>query len=106
VAPSTTVVRKSSEHVAPPRDLRARVLREGKNAMVLLWFTPSGTSPLTDAECRVAVAIARGRSNAEIARELGVAVRTVANQVAAVLRKLRASSRSEVAARFGIADMA
>lgn len=106
MAASRTVVRKSSEHVAPPPDLRARILREGKNETVLLWFTPSGTSPLTDAECRVAVAIARGRSNAQIAQELGVAVRTVANQVAAILRKLGASSRSEVAAKFGIADMA
>jgi DNA-binding NarL/FixJ family response regulator len=72
---------------------------------VLLWFTPSGTDSLTDAECRVAIALTKGLSNSDIAREHGVSVRTVANQVAAILKKLGAASRSEVAAKFGIGDL-
>jgi DNA-binding NarL/FixJ family response regulator len=74
--------------------------------MALIWFTPSGRGVLTDAECRVAVAITRGWSNARIARENRTTVRTVANQVASLLKKLGVSSRTGVAARFGIADIA
>jgi DNA-binding CsgD family transcriptional regulator len=92
---------------APPKDLDAHVLRDGEEELVVLSFTPTGRgrNALTDAEIRVTIGIAAGRSNAEIARGLGVSVRTVANQVASVLKKLRASSRNEVAARFGIAQL-
>lgn len=84
----------------PPDDSEAYVLED--ESAVVLSFTPRGTSALTGAELRVTVGIASGRSNAEIASALGVSVRTVANHVAAVLKKLGASSRNHVAARFGI----
>jgi DNA-binding CsgD family transcriptional regulator len=87
---------------APPKDLDAHVLRQGEEELVVLSFTPTGRSTLTDAEIRVAIGIAAGRSNAEIARRQGVSVRTIANHVASVLKKLGASSRNEVAARFGV----
>lgn len=55
---------------------------------------------LTEAERRVAVAVLAGRSNAAIARDRGTSVRTVANQVASVLRKCGVSSRRELALRL------
>jgi DNA-binding NarL/FixJ family response regulator len=48
---------------------------------------------LTKAEHAVATAIVRGLSNAEIAAERGVSARTVANQVARLLRKTNTTSR-------------
>ena len=81
-----------------------RFLRPSDQQRAVLWFTPTACT-LTEAECRVAVGISRGWSNARIATEHGVTVRTVANQVASVMKKMGASSRSEVAAKFGIGDM-
>lgn len=52
---------------------------------------------LTDAECRVAALIAEGLTNAQIARARGTSTRTVANQVASILAKLRLSSRVGIA---------
>jgi DNA-binding CsgD family transcriptional regulator len=81
------------------------VLRDGDDRVVVLSFSPTGRNPLTDAEIRVAIGVAQGRSNREIAHGLGLSVRTVANHLASVLKKLGASSRSEVVARFGIEDL-
>jgi DNA-binding NarL/FixJ family response regulator len=39
-----------------------------------------------------------GKRNADIARERGTSVRTVANQVAAIFRKLKVRSRAELVA--------
>lgn len=52
--------------------------------------------PLTPAEREVARFAALGLSNKEIARRRGRAVRTVANQVAAILEKLGLSSRAQL----------
>lgn len=54
---------------------------------------------LTTAERGVAKLAARGLANSEIARRRGTSVRTVANQMAAILRKLGCDSRRELAAR-------
>ena len=51
---------------------------------------------LTDAEADVAKMIAAGRSNAEIAEARSVSVRTIANQVASIFRKVGVSSRSDL----------
>jgi DNA-binding NarL/FixJ family response regulator len=85
-----------------PGDLRVKVLRKGPRELVVLSFTPRGGGSMSAAELRVAAAMARGHSNAAIAHSHGVSTRTVANQVAAVLRKLGVSNRAEVAAIFGI----
>jgi DNA-binding NarL/FixJ family response regulator len=53
---------------------------------------------LTTAEREIARGIGAGMSNAEIAQARGTAGRTVANQVASILRKLGLSSRIEIAA--------
>jgi DNA-binding NarL/FixJ family response regulator len=54
----------------------------------------------TAAEREVALLIGRGFFSAEIAAARGVALRTVANQVAALFRKLGASSRVDVARKI------
>ena len=52
--------------------------------------------PLTPSERQVLACIARGMSNAEIAASRKTSVRTVANQVASLLRKMGATSRVEL----------
>jgi DNA-binding CsgD family transcriptional regulator len=53
---------------------------------------------LTAMQQRVALLAAAGRTNAEIAQELFLSVRTVESHLAAVYRKLDARSRTELAA--------
>jgi DNA-binding NarL/FixJ family response regulator len=55
---------------------------------------------LSVAEREVATAVLRGESNARIAKRRGTSVRTTANQVASVFRKLGVRSRSELAAAW------
>ncbi|MBX7195259.1 MAG: helix-turn-helix transcriptional regulator, partial [Sandaracinaceae bacterium] len=55
---------------------------------------------LTPAEHDVLELVMRGATNAEIGRARGRAERTVANQVASLLRKLEAGSRTELAAQL------
>jgi DNA-binding NarL/FixJ family response regulator len=65
-------------------------------------FEPSpGFLGLTAAEVEVAKLAVSGLSNRAIAEKRGSSVRTVANQMAAVLQKLGATSRIQVAARLG-----
>lgn len=61
-------------------------------------------SALTQAERAVLDHLVSGASNAEIARARGASVRTVANQVASLLKKLSAGSRFELVRRYGRAD--
>jgi DNA-binding NarL/FixJ family response regulator len=53
---------------------------------------------LSPAELEVALLIARGMSNAEIARSRGTSVRTVANQVRSIFMRLDVDCRRKVAA--------
>jgi DNA-binding NarL/FixJ family response regulator len=52
---------------------------------------------LTDAEWRVAEAIAQGLSNKEIAAALGLSIRTIENHVSRILAKKHFSNRVEIA---------
>lgn len=52
---------------------------------------------LTEAEQRVAKAVARGLSNKEIAVELELSVRTIENHISRILSKLGLSNRVEIA---------
>lgn len=52
---------------------------------------------LTDAEWRVAEAVARGLSNKEIARELNLSLRTVEGHISRILDKKNLSNRVELA---------
>ena len=56
---------------------------------------PAERSRLTRTEAPLARALARGLTNAAIAGARGVSVRTVANQLAALYRKLGVASRRE-----------
>ncbi|HSC86782.1 MAG TPA: helix-turn-helix transcriptional regulator [Polyangiaceae bacterium] len=68
-------------------------------AALLLGPPPERGRPegLTAAECEVLEMVRSGHSNAEIAAQRATSPRTVANQIARVLRKLGASSRRQVA---------
>lgn len=58
-------------------------------------------SALTPAERDIAALVAAGLDNSEIATRRGTSVRTVANQVASILRKLRLDSRRQVMLSWG-----
>jgi DNA-binding CsgD family transcriptional regulator len=57
---------------------------------------PNWQTLLTNTEAEIAREVLAGLSNAEIARKRGTAVRTIANQVASIYRKLRVRSRLEL----------
>lgn len=88
----------------PPElvDLRSSTFRIGGQRMLVISYAASAKEPdnLTEGEAEVARLAADGRSNAEIAKARGTAARTVANQMASILRKLGLSSRRELATRY------
>lgn len=55
---------------------------------------------LTDAEWRIAEAVARGLSNKEIAAELNLSVRTIENHISHILSKKQFANRVEIARHF------
>jgi DNA-binding NarL/FixJ family response regulator len=55
------------------------------------------TEPLTDREAQVLSLLAEGRSNAQIARSLGLTLKTVQNYVSRVLDKLQVNDRTQAA---------
>jgi DNA-binding NarL/FixJ family response regulator len=92
-----------NDETSAPAELRVSMLRVGAHELAVLSFPiKHKTLPddLTGSERAIGVALARGRSNREIAETRGTSVRTVANQVASLLRKLGVSSRAEAGALF------
>jgi DNA-binding NarL/FixJ family response regulator len=79
--------------------LRVTTFEAGPDTFAILSFPldelplPESLSAAEKAVCRL---VLTGASNAEIARQRRTSVRTVANQVAAILKKLGAGSRSEL----------
>jgi DNA-binding CsgD family transcriptional regulator len=72
---------------------------------VFSWDVETEQAPvLTPAEAAVLRLVVDGASNAEIARARSTSVRTVANQVASLLRKLDAESRFDLVRRYGAGD--
>lgn len=88
--------------LAAPSELHAITFQDDGVRYLMLSFPVQGGEPaplLTTAEREVLQGVLAGRTNAAIARERGTAVRTVANQVAALFRKFGASSRLDLARR-------
>jgi DNA-binding CsgD family transcriptional regulator len=79
-------------------------VRAGAEEIAIFSFPihESGERALTLAEHDIAQRLLAGHSNARIARERGTSERTVANQVASILRKMRVRSRSELVASHAL----
>lgn len=81
-------------------DFRAAAFTTGDATFIVMSLpSPDGAGPaLTAAEREVRDALVRGETNNQIAAARGTSVRTVANQVASLMRKLGVGSRAELAA--------
>jgi DNA-binding CsgD family transcriptional regulator len=90
----------------PPRGLSVeRLSLDSDELLVFEWNADApAVEPLPDlsrAEHDVLARVVRGESNAAIARARKTSVRTVANQVASLLRKTGCGSRFELIKRYG-----
>lgn len=77
-----------------------RFRHRGVRGIALSVPLPSPPDRLTEAELEVARLAVEGLDNKSIAARRGTSVRTVANQLASVYRKLGVSSRAELAATW------
>jgi DNA-binding CsgD family transcriptional regulator len=95
--------RSRREPPRPPPDPQALQSEDGE-VVILSFAIPDGEpSALSPVESEVVALVLQGHSNSEIARLRGTSVRTVANQVASVFRKLGVRSRLELVAHAAIA---
>ena len=76
------------------------VFGAGAAARVLAGGRRTYAADLTEREAEVLALVAAGRSNPEIARELGVSVKTVQNHVSHVLTKLQVRDRTQAVLRI------
>jgi DNA-binding NarL/FixJ family response regulator len=88
-----------------PRVQSAQFRFAGRDFLVvsLAGDEPELLADLPPAERDVALAVLRGRSNAEIARARGTSLGTIAKQVASIFRRLGVASRAELAGRLSAA---
>lgn len=80
---------------------------DGEELFVFSWSAKRAVKPpaLSPAEAEVLARVVGGESNAAIAKARKTSVRTVANQVASLLRKTGAASRFELIRRYaGVVD--
>lgn len=89
----------------PPPDVAAYRVDGEDDLVLFVWEArppaeSRGGRALSAAEHEVLDLVVEGKSNAEIARARGTSVRTVANQVARMLKKLGAGSRFELIGRI------
>jgi DNA-binding CsgD family transcriptional regulator len=94
------VATASSVDVPVPAGLRAtRVDLAGDSYVVMTFPTRAWEVPdcLTRAEREVAHAMLSGATNAQIAEQRSISVRTVAHQIGSIFEKLAVSSRAELA---------
>lgn len=73
----------------------------GEQIVLFVWQSEESSQPLASGEREVLQLVLEGHSNAEIGAARGTSARTVANQVASLLRKLGARSRFELIGRSG-----
>lgn len=71
------------------------------DVVVFVWESEQASNPLAPGEREVLRLLLAGHSNIEIATARGTSVRTIANQVASLLKKLGARSRFELIGRLG-----
>ncbi len=97
-------LRSRREPPHPPPELQALQSDDGEVA-ILSFAIPDGEQPraLSAVESEVVALVLQGHSNREIAVLRRTSVRTVANQVASVYRKLGVRSRLELVAHAAIA---
>lgn len=92
-----------NELLAVVRSILNRVQRTHAQIARLVGETTGGESvgfhdeALTEAEERIAVAVAQGLSNKEIAAELNISIRTVENHISHILSKKNFGNRVEIA---------
>lgn len=88
----------------PPKNLRVEYSGDGQTVAILSFDVDDDdkTGELTSAEREVALLALGGKSNNEIAEARHCSVRTVANQLQSVFRKLGIRSRAELAAKASI----
>lgn len=81
-----------------PAGLRLEGAAEAGGKLVVSFKLPDTDwrEVLTPTEAEIAREVLAGLSNAEIARKRGTALRTIANQVASIYRKLQVRSRLEL----------
>jgi len=89
--------------IAVPPDLVASELVVGARRLLVVSFPVEGSSlgherfaELTTTEHEIALLLLEGKKNAQIAKVRRTSARTVANQVASILRKLGVASRREL----------
>ena len=87
-----------------PKNLRVEYSGDGQTVAILSFDVDDGdkTTELTSAEREVALLALAGKSNNEIAEARHCSVRTVANQLQSVFRKLGIRSRAELAAKASL----
>jgi DNA-binding CsgD family transcriptional regulator len=97
---------RSAVGLQPPEDLVVHSFVLGSDEYLLLDFPLRNgrrgvgfTNGLTPGERAVLELILGGQSTSEIARARGTSLRTVANQIAAIYRKVGVRSRRELFAR-------
>ncbi len=90
---------KRLESIEPPPNLTAEKIDD--ELVVFTWDIARPPSELTSAERAVLARVVRGESNRAIASARKTSVRTIANQVASLLRKTGATSRFDLIRRFG-----
>jgi DNA-binding NarL/FixJ family response regulator len=84
-----------------PKSARASRFGFGDDQYVVVAFdAPEPAPSLSPAEREVARLVFAGLSNTDIAIARSTSHRTVANQIAAIFRKLGVASRAELAARI------
>jgi DNA-binding NarL/FixJ family response regulator len=85
--------------IQPPANLVAEQIDD--EHVVFSWDIARPPPELTSAERDVLARVVRGESNQAIASARRTSVRTIANQVASLLRKTGAASRFDLIRRFG-----
>lgn len=85
----------------PPTLAAYRLDVSGEEIVLFHWESEATSAPLSQAETEVLELLLEGKTNRAIATARSTSVRTVANQVAALLQKLGAGSRFELMGRLG-----